>query len=124
VSSVATTWLSLVADEELLALTQQTLQTREETLRLTKLRFDNGVSNELDLRLAQSLSESARVALAQQQRQRALDINALALLLGRPLPPNFASGTTMAAVRWPTCRRACRPTCWPAAPTCARPSSS
>jgi NodT family efflux transporter outer membrane factor (OMF) lipoprotein len=98
VSSVATTWLSLVADEELLGLTQQTLQTREESFRLTKLRFDNGVSNELDLRLAQSLSESARVALAQQQRQRALDINALALLLGRPLPPNFASGTTMAAV--------------------------
>jgi NodT family efflux transporter outer membrane factor (OMF) lipoprotein len=98
VSAVASTWLSLVADEELLALTQQTLQTREETFRLTKLRFDNGVSNELDLRLAQSLAESARVSLAQQQRQRSLDINALALLIGRPLPPNFASGTTMAAV--------------------------
>ncbi|RYY96399.1 MAG: efflux transporter outer membrane subunit, partial [Comamonadaceae bacterium] len=98
VGAVATTWLSLVADEELLALTRQTLQTREETFRLTKLRFDNGVSNELDLRLAQSLAESARVALAQQQRQRALDINALSLLVGRPLPSNYSTGTTMAAV--------------------------
>jgi multidrug efflux system outer membrane protein len=50
------------------------------------LRFDNGAASELDLRLAQSLTESARASLAQQQRQRALDENALVLLLGQPLP--------------------------------------
>ncbi|HZY20274.1 MAG TPA: efflux transporter outer membrane subunit [Ramlibacter sp.] len=96
VGSVAATWLSLVADEELLALTQQTLATREETLRLTRLRFDNGVSSELDLRLAQSLAETARAAFAQQQRQRALDLNALGLLLGEALPTSFSTGTTLA----------------------------
>jgi NodT family efflux transporter outer membrane factor (OMF) lipoprotein len=100
VASVATTWLSLVADEELLAVTQETLRTREETLRLTKLRFDNGVSSELDFRAAQSLAETARVSFHQQQRQRALDINALGLLLGRTLPPDYATGATMAAVRF------------------------
>lgn len=99
VSSVATTWLSLVADEELLALTRQTMDTRAESLRLVKLRFDNGVSSELDLRAAESLSETARAAFAQAQRQRAADINALSLLVGRPLPPDFQSGTTMAAVQ-------------------------
>ncbi|MBA2964404.1 MULTISPECIES: efflux transporter outer membrane subunit [Ramlibacter] len=98
VSAVANTWLAVVADEELLTFTRQTLDTREETFRLTKLRFDNGVSSELDLRQAQSLVESSRAALAQQERQRSLDINALSLLIGRPLPPDYRSGTTMATV--------------------------
>ncbi|TFZ06058.1 efflux transporter outer membrane subunit [Ramlibacter henchirensis] len=101
VGSVANAWLALVADEELLALTQQTLATRQESLRLVKLRFDNGVSSELDLRLAQSLAETARAALAQGQRQRAADLNALALLVGQPLPPDFQTGTTMAAITLP-----------------------
>src|SRR5665213_3414346 len=41
IASVATTYLSLAADDELLKVTQQTLQTREESTRLTKLRFDS-----------------------------------------------------------------------------------
>jgi multidrug efflux system outer membrane protein len=97
VSTVATGWLNLLADEELLAITRQTLATREESLRLSKLRFDNGATSELDFRQAQSLTEAARVALAQQQRQRALDENALVLLLGQPLPAGFSvTGTTSA----------------------------
>lgn len=86
-ATVAQTWLGLLADEELLALTRQTLDTRESSFKLVQLRFDNGASSELDLRLSQSLVEAARVTLAQQQRQRALDENALALLLGQALPP-------------------------------------
>ena len=62
------------------------MTTREGSLKLVKLRFDNGASSELDLNQAQSLLESARATLAQQQRQRALDENALVLLLGQPLP--------------------------------------
>lgn len=38
------------------------------------------------MRLAQTLTESARVALAQQTQKRALDENALVLLLGQSLP--------------------------------------
>lgn len=101
VGAVASTWLALVADEELLALTRQTLATREESLRLIQLRFDHGVSSELDLRGAESLAETARAALAQQQRQRALDLNALGLLVGRALPAGFQTGTTLAAVALP-----------------------
>ncbi|WP_207794005.1 efflux transporter outer membrane subunit [Ramlibacter algicola] len=101
VSSVANAWLSLVADEELLALTRQTLQTREESLRLVKLRFDNGVSSELDFRLAESLAYAARVSLAQQERQRALDLNTLGLLTGQTLPVDYGTGTTMAAITLP-----------------------
>jgi NodT family efflux transporter outer membrane factor (OMF) lipoprotein len=101
VSTVANTWLSLIADEELLVLTRETLKTREESLRLTRLRFENGVSSELDFRQAQSLLENARVALAQQQRQRALDLNALALLLGEPVPTDLQVSATTAAVKLP-----------------------
>lgn len=85
IATVATTWLSLLADEELLAITQQTLATREESFKLSQLRFDNGISSELDLRQAESLLEAARISLAQLQRQRALDENLLTLLLGQPL---------------------------------------
>jgi len=101
VASVASTWLNLAADEELLALTRQTLATREESLRLTRLRFDNGASSEIDFRLAQSLVETARATLAQQQRQRATDLNALALLVGGPVPPQYEVGVTTEAVRLP-----------------------
>jgi outer membrane protein, multidrug efflux system len=101
VASVASTWLSLTADEELLALTQQTLATREESMRLTRLRFENGASSEIDFRLAQSLYETARATLAQLQRQRATDINTLALLVGEPVAPQYEVGLTTAKVSLP-----------------------
>jgi len=101
VASVANTWLNLVADEELIALTRQTLSTREESLRLTRLRFDNGVSSELDFRLAESLAETARATLAQQHRQRALDLNSLVLLLGEAAPPEVGGNALLAAVQLP-----------------------
>jgi multidrug efflux system outer membrane protein len=86
VATVASTWLSLQVNEELLALTQRTLKTRDDSLRLTRLRFDNGATSALDLRLAESLTAAARAALAQQQRLRALDRNALTLLVGQTVP--------------------------------------
>jgi multidrug efflux system outer membrane protein len=90
IAAVANSYLSLLADEELLVITQQTLATREESFKLSKLRFDNGVTSELDFRQAESLTEAARVSLAQQVRQRALDQNALTLLLGQPLTGELA----------------------------------
>jgi len=90
IASVANAYLSLLADQESLAITQQTLDSREVSLKLSQLRFDNGVSSELDLRQSQSLVEAARVSLSQLQRQRALDENALSLLLGQPLSGDLA----------------------------------
>lgn len=86
VTSVAQAWLALIADEELLDISRRTLATREESIALAKLRFDAGFSSELDYRQAESLTEAARATFAQQQRQRALDENALALLLGQQVP--------------------------------------
>lgn len=86
VASVANQYLALAADDELLDLTLRTLSTREESLKLTQLKFDNGAASDLDLRQAQTLVEGARVTLAQLRRQRELDRNALALLVGQALP--------------------------------------
>jgi len=85
-ATVAQGWLALLADEALLSTARQTLAARQDSLKLVELKARNGAASDLDLRSAQTLQESARVALAQLQRQRALDENALALLLGQPLP--------------------------------------
>ncbi|WP_371868462.1 efflux transporter outer membrane subunit [Telluria aromaticivorans] len=100
ISSVANAYLQLLADEELLAITQQALGTRQESMRLTQLRFDNGVASRLDLQQARSLVETALTTLAAQQRQRAQDINLLTLLVGGSIDPNPA-GTTLAATDLP-----------------------
>jgi multidrug efflux system outer membrane protein len=97
IASVANGWLTLLADDELLEITRQTLQTRDESVRLTKLRFDNGVSSELDFQAANSLLETARASYAQQLRIRQQDENALALLLGAPVPAEATAGGTATA---------------------------
>lgn len=95
IASVASAYLATLADEELLGLTQQTLKAREEGLRLIQLKFDNGVVSNIDLQQAVSLVDTARATLAQQQRQRAQDINLLTLLVGQPLPAG--QGMTLAS---------------------------
>lgn len=85
-ASVAQSWLSLLADEDLLRTSHQTLATREDSLKLTELKLNHGAASDLDWRLAQTLLESARVTWAQQVQKRAQDENALALLLGQSLP--------------------------------------
>jgi len=92
VAAVASAWLSLQNQEALLALTEQTLASREESQRLVQLRLDNGASSALDLRQAESLAAAARSTLAQQQRARALDLNALTLLLGQTPPAALLPG--------------------------------
>ncbi|BCN37160.1 multidrug transporter [Alicycliphilus denitrificans] len=89
VAAVASGWLTLMADEELLDISRRTLDTREESVKLTRLRLEHGVSSELDSHQAESLAQAARATYAQQQRQRLLDENALALLLGQPLPDDI-----------------------------------
>ena len=101
IATVANSYLALLADKELLDLTQQTLKTREESLRLSQLRFDNGVISKLDLQQAVSLVEQARTVLAQQQRLIAQDTNALTLLVGQTIPDNLPAGPTLAATNLP-----------------------
>lgn len=103
IATVAQAWMGLGADERLLRLAQDTLASREASLQLLALRLEHGASSELDVRLAQSLVQGARVGLAQLQRQRAQDENALVLLLGQPLAPAQAAllGAEVLAIRLP-----------------------
>ncbi|HSV68611.1 MAG TPA: efflux transporter outer membrane subunit [Methylibium sp.] len=97
IGSIANAHLALQADDELLRLTAQTLASRQDTERLTRLRFDNGATSEIDLRQAESLLQAARVAQAQLTRQRAQDENALVLLVGQPLPVELPAGLPITA---------------------------
>jgi multidrug efflux system outer membrane protein len=108
VAAVASSWLSLQTNDELLALTERTVATRQDSLRLSKLRFDNGATSALDLRQAESLTAAAQSALAQQRRARALDLNALTLLVGQtppaallPAPPTMPQASTANGVAVP-----------------------
>ncbi|MDO9198250.1 TolC family protein [Rhodoferax sp.] len=106
IAAVANAWLSLQTNDELLALTQRTLATRDDSLRLTKLRLDNGAASALDVRQAESLTAQARATLAQQRRLRALDVNALTLLVGQPLPDALLTSAASATVPDAVVRRA------------------
>ena len=97
VASIANVYLAIQADEELLRVTRQALETRQQSWRLTRLRFDNGVSSMLEVRQAETLLESARATLAQLTRQLALDENALVLLIGQPLPAALPPQPPLAA---------------------------
>ena len=89
VASVANAYYALAGDQALLDVAQQTLKTRADTLALIQLRLDNGVASSIDLQTNKSLVETARIAFVAAQRQRALDQNALELLVGGPLPANL-----------------------------------
>ncbi|HEY9026616.1 MAG TPA: efflux transporter outer membrane subunit [Burkholderiaceae bacterium] len=89
IASVANAYYAMAGDQALLDVAEQTLKTRADTLRLVQLRFDNGVASSIDLQANKSLVETARVAWVSAQRQRALDQNALELLIGGPLPADL-----------------------------------
>jgi NodT family efflux transporter outer membrane factor (OMF) lipoprotein len=98
IAAVANAELALRADDELLQITERTLASREEGLKLVRLRFDNGVSAEPDLRGAESLVAGARANALALQRQRSQDLNALVLLLGQPLPAALPAAQALATV--------------------------
>jgi len=92
VSEVANAWLTLIADRELLELAKGTRDSQRQSFDLTKLRFDAGVSSELDLNRSETAWREAEVDIAAQTRRVAQDRNALALLVGEPLPAEIATG--------------------------------
>jgi len=86
VSQVADQYLTLLADDQQLLVTQQTLTTAQGAYKLIKLQFDTGTASELDVAQAQTTVELALSNQAAQVRARAQAENALTLLVGQPLP--------------------------------------
>jgi outer membrane protein, multidrug efflux system len=86
VAEVANSWLNLAADLERQRLAQQTLESRQRTLVLTRRQYALGAITGLELAQAQTAMESARVDAAAYPATVAQDRNALELLLGAALP--------------------------------------
>lgn len=96
IAAVAGSHYALQVDEQVLDLARRTAVGRAESLRLTKLRFDQGAASSLELQGAISSLEATRAALAQAERQRAQDENALVLLLGQPLGADLPAAAPLA----------------------------
>jgi multidrug efflux system outer membrane protein len=92
VSEVATAWMTLIADQELLALAEETRGSQHTSYELTQLRFEQGISGEIELRRSESSWREAEVDIAQQTRRVAVDRHALALLVGEPLTAGTGDG--------------------------------
>ncbi|GAA5120172.1 efflux transporter outer membrane subunit [Alloalcanivorax gelatiniphagus] len=86
VSEVANAWLTLMADRESLRISQETLSAQQQSVDLVRGRVDLGLGSELDLRQAEAALETARANQARFQRRVDADRNALAVLVGAPLP--------------------------------------
>ena len=82
-AQVSTLYLDLLDLDHQQAITQRTLDSRRHSLRLTRARFDEGVSSMLDVRQAESLVASSELSIADQRRRLAQTEHALSVLLGR-----------------------------------------
>jgi multidrug efflux system outer membrane protein len=89
IAETASNWLTLAADQDLLALSQDTLATREQSLGLTRKQFEAGAISQLDLRQAETLTEQARSDVATFIAQVEQDKNALRLVVGTAVPADL-----------------------------------
>ncbi len=96
VSQVATAYLTLASDLERLKLAKDTLANQQESFKLTKSRFDSGVSSALDLQQAQTSVDAARVDIARFTALTAQDVNALNLVVGASVPADLLPQTLTA----------------------------
>ncbi|HEY5911498.1 MAG TPA: efflux transporter outer membrane subunit [Verrucomicrobiae bacterium] len=90
VSSVANAYLALAADRENLKLSETTLEAQRAAYNLVKRRHELGLVPELDLFRAQAPLDVARRDVAIYTQQVAKDENALNLLIGSPVPPDWS----------------------------------
>ena len=76
-------WVDLIEAQQLLALAQEDLQTRERALDLTQRRYDAGIATSLALRTARSQVASARAFQAQAQDSLLISSRRLQEIMGR-----------------------------------------
>ncbi|KTF40426.1 efflux transporter outer membrane subunit [Xanthomonas translucens] len=93
IGQIADAWLAVGADQQSLALAQQTLDSQEQTLRRSRAQHDNGIGSGLDLAQIQSSVEAARVAVARAATQLAQARDALQLVVGAPVDAALLAGT-------------------------------
>jgi len=90
VSRVALGWLDLMEIDQSLDISRRTTQSRVESLRIVRLRFEAGVVSMVDVTQAETSLAQAEAATAGLMQRRGLQENALSVLVGRnpgPLKP-------------------------------------
>jgi len=100
VSDVATAYLTLRQLDYELEISRRTLQTREESLSLTKSRQSGGVSTLLDLRQAEQLVDTAAQTIPVIEQQIEQTENQIRLLLGES-PGEVTRGSSLTAQELP-----------------------
>jgi multidrug efflux system outer membrane protein len=102
VSQVAVSYLTLAADLERLKLAKDTLANQQDSYKLTRSRYEAGVSSALDLNQAQTSVDAARVDIARFTTLVAQDENGLNLAVGSKVSAELlpkALSETLAAVK-------------------------
>jgi multidrug efflux system outer membrane protein len=93
VAEVATSYLTLAADQDRLRLARDTLTSQNDSYRLNQRSYELGVASALTLRQAQTSVDSARVDVERYTAQVAQDRNALVLLVGADVPAELLPQT-------------------------------
>lgn len=105
VSDVVSTYFNLRAAEARYRITRDSLETREETLALEQLRYENGATDRFAVRQAESAVAATRARLPSVREQVRMLENALAILTGQTASDILAgmefSGAALSAITLP-----------------------
>lgn len=86
IAEVASDWLTLASDQQLLKLAKETYETRQKTLELTRKQKELGGASALTLAQEEASTESAHNDVHSYTSQVEQDLNALTLLVGAAIP--------------------------------------
>ncbi|WP_241723870.1 efflux transporter outer membrane subunit, partial [Cronobacter sakazakii] len=91
-SQVASGYITLLALDEQLRVTQSTLSAREDALKLAKRQYETGYSSRLELMQSESELRATRAQIPQIQHQITQQENALSILIGQNPGPIARGG--------------------------------
>ncbi|PZT90309.1 MAG: RND transporter [Citromicrobium sp.] len=97
IADVATTYFEILETEQQIRLAEATAESRQEGLRIARLRLDAGVTSALPFRQAETLLTQAEQQLSSERLALAQLNNQLAVLVGGEVPENLPLGLTLAA---------------------------
>lgn len=90
---VANAYLALNADRALLQLAQQTLDAQQQHAQVMNKAYGDGGVSEFDMRRSQTQADAARVDVEDMRIRIAKDVDAMAVLIGQPLPASYGTPT-------------------------------
>lgn len=93
VGDIADAWLTYAANASRLQISQETAASAERSVRLTRARYQGGIAPRSDLRQAEQILATAQADIAETRTLLAQSVNALQLLVGRPIDPALLAGS-------------------------------